>query len=149
MILPAAILRDFLEPVFAREVTPGQFITPQHYVAWKRRKPMRHLKARRGAVPQKYRDIVFKHDNYRCVHCGARSGLTFGHIVPWIFGGSNEPSNGRTECLPCNVRQWTPELASLVEDATCRRDGTVPEWARAAARHNGSDPFTHFDPDVD
>lgn len=113
----------------AIQVTPPMFITPQHYQAWQRGKPMRHLKDRRGSVPRRFREIVFRHDGYRCVHCRAIGPLTFGHIVPWVFGGSNEPCNGRTECLTCNVKRFTPEMAAMVEDATCRRDGTRPMWA--------------------
>lgn len=119
------------------EVTPGMFITRQHYEAWISGHPMRHLKEKRGAVRQKYRDIVFRAYRHRCVHCGAMDQLTFGHIVPWIFGGSDQPCNGRAECLPCNVKQFTPAMAAMVEDATCRRDGTSPAWAVSMAAVTG------------
>jgi len=37
-----------------------------------------------------------------CVECGAESDLTTDHIVPRSKGGTNDPSNLRVLCRPCN-----------------------------------------------
>ena len=129
----------YLDAMFALEVTPGQFISPRHYGGWMRRKPVRTTKTRRGGIKRVWRESLFRNDKYACVHCGSDCNLTFGHVVPWIFGGKDEPCNGRTECGTCNGRQWTPELAAMVEDATCRRDGTHPKWARDLAYYGYPD----------
>lgn len=50
-----------------------------------------------------------------CVHCGAMETLTLDHIVPRVYGGTNEPSNFQLLCPPCHqlkskteVRHWDP-----------------------------------------
>jgi 5-methylcytosine-specific restriction endonuclease McrA len=138
-----------MTPACSHAVTPGQFIGPAYYGAWMRGKPLRTTKTRRGAIPRKWRDAVFKHDGYKCVHCGARSELTFGHIVPWIFGGSDEPCNGRTECLTCNTKQVTPAFRDSVEEATARANKSAPRWARDAATASGDSVEVHWDWRVD
>lgn len=101
----------------SHDVTPGQFESVAHYGAWMRGEPMRTTRTRRGKVRTKYRDLVFKHDGYKCVHCGSRELLTFGHIVPWVFGGTDEPCNGQTECGSCNERQFTADYDALLKRA--------------------------------
>lgn len=50
-----------------------------------------------------------------CVRCGATEALTLDHIVPRVYGGTNEASNFQILCLPCNhlkskeeIRHWNP-----------------------------------------
>ena len=55
-----------------------------------------------------------------CVHCGATEGLTLDHVVPRVYGGTNERSNFQILCLPCNrlkakdeVQHWSPKKNQL------------------------------------
>jgi hypothetical protein len=132
-VCPECAPDAFVDALFSMEVSPGQFISPAHYGGWMRRKPVRHSKEKRGAIPTRWRRIVMRADKHKCIHCGAEWNMTFGHVVPWIFGGSDEPCNLRAECRTCNGRQWTPKLASMVEEATCRRNGSHPAWAHHMA----------------
>jgi hypothetical protein len=59
----------------------------------------------RGALPLKVRWDVLKRDDYRCVTCGARPPdieLEVDHIVPVSRQGTNDLTNLRTLCRPCN-----------------------------------------------
>lgn len=55
-----------------------------------------------------------------CVLCGASEELTLDHIIPRVYGGTNEQSNFQILCLSCNrlkskgeVRHWNPKKNSL------------------------------------
>lgn len=51
---------------------------------------------------------VFARDGYRCLECGASGeGVKFhpDHIVPIAEGGTDDLSNLRTLCVPCNLRK--------------------------------------------
>ena len=48
------------------------------------------------------------------MRCGATETLTLDHIIPRVYGGTNERSNFQILCLPCNhlksrseVRYWS------------------------------------------
>ncbi|OGX86783.1 hypothetical protein BEN47_12420 [Hymenobacter lapidarius] len=66
-----------------------------------------------------------------CVRCGATEALTLDHIIPRVYGGTNERNNFQILCLSCNrlkskgeVRHWNPKKNSLkghVLAATLRR----------------------------
>lgn len=51
-----------------------------------------------------------------CVHCGTTELLTLDHIIPRVYGGTNERSNFQLLCSPCNhlksrgeIRHWNPK----------------------------------------
>lgn len=49
------------------------------------------------------RTMVFARDDYTCRYCGQRGGrLECDHVVPLAKGGSNDPENLTTACMPCN-----------------------------------------------
>lgn len=55
-----------------------------------------------------------------CVRCGATEALTLDHIIPRVYGGTNERSNFQLLCLPCHrlksrgeVRHWNPNKNRL------------------------------------
>ncbi len=55
-----------------------------------------------------------------CVRCGATESLTLDHIIPRVYGGTNEQSNFQLLCLLCNhlkskseVRHWNPKKNQL------------------------------------
>jgi 5-methylcytosine-specific restriction endonuclease McrA len=96
------------------EVTAGMFQTITHFLSWRDlKRPILTERAKRWRVPRKYEDFMWRHYGRRCVHCRTTEHLTIGHIIPVQFGGSNEPSNIRPECLTCNLAQWTPECAAI------------------------------------
>lgn len=59
----------------------------------------------RTNIPESVRFAVYERDGYRCVTCGADNPLSLDHIWPWSLGGSDEPSNLQTLCIPCNCRK--------------------------------------------
>lgn len=62
-------------------------------------------KPEREAIPAKLRTLIYRRDGYACVLCGADDvqRLAIDHRIPVALGGSNDPSNLRTLCRPCNT----------------------------------------------
>ena len=57
------------------------------------------------AISKRVRFEVFKRDRFTCQYCGLRPPdvmLEIDHIVPRCEGGSDDPSNLTTSCLPCS-----------------------------------------------
>ena len=102
----------FVDALFALEVQPTSFISPQHYGAWMRRQPI-VVQGIRPKINGRWKAIVFRQFGHRCYHCAATTNLTFGHIVPWSVGGTDTPGNGVPECQSCNQRQHPPLAADL------------------------------------
>lgn len=62
-----------------------------------------HRPGQREGVSDAVREEVFRRDGYACQACGATNlQLQADHIVPRNEGGSDEVSNLRTLCKPCN-----------------------------------------------
>lgn len=59
----------------------------------------------RAAIPARVRQMVYRRDWYRCVTCGSGERLSLDHIHPWSLGGSDQPENLQTMCIPCNSRK--------------------------------------------
>ncbi|HKO90008.1 MAG TPA: HNH endonuclease, partial [Polyangiaceae bacterium] len=60
---------------------------------------------KRKSLSVKTRFQVLKRDRYTCQYCGAHPPdvlVVVDHVVPVAAGGSNDPSNLRTACQPCN-----------------------------------------------
>lgn len=49
--------------------------------------------------------LIFARDGYRCLLCGASRPLTVDHHVAIVNGGTNDLTNLRTLCRPCNSRK--------------------------------------------
>jgi 5-methylcytosine-specific restriction endonuclease McrA len=47
---------------------------------------------------------VVRRDQYRCTICGATQDLEVHHIVPRAEGGTNDPDNLVTVCMPCHLQ---------------------------------------------
>lgn len=60
---------------------------------------------RRAAISPDVRREVYERDGFTCVECLTDADLTLDHIFPWSLGGSDDPSNLRTLCRPCNSRK--------------------------------------------
>lgn len=56
----------------------------------------------RSKVTAKLRLQIFARDGHRCVQCGAQPPLELDHIMPVSRGGSSEPENLQSLCVPCN-----------------------------------------------
>lgn len=77
------------------------------------------------AVSKSLRLQILRRDNHTCRSCGATAPdarLQVDHVVPVALGGSDEPSNLRTLCEPCNSgKSATPPdaatVAEVAEDA--------------------------------
>ncbi|WP_369294040.1 HNH endonuclease [Tepidiforma sp.] len=56
-----------------------------------------------GWTWQRTRAVVLERDGHRCVACGVMGvSLQVDHVIPIAAGGSNEPCNLRTLCVPCH-----------------------------------------------
>lgn len=53
---------------------------------------------------------LFLRDEFRCQYCGARSELTFDHVVPRAAGGVTSWRNVVAACSPCNLRKGSKAL---------------------------------------
>ncbi len=75
-------------------------------------------KRRRESGKQRFR--IFVRDKFRCQYCCKGFGqkvaeLTLDHIIPRSQGGSDDPENLATACIPCNQRKGsrTPDVARM------------------------------------
>jgi 5-methylcytosine-specific restriction endonuclease McrA len=71
-------------------------------VSWEQ---FRYVPPERAHIPLKVRLAIYERDGWVCRLCGASEPLSLDHIWPWSLGGSDEPENLQTLCLPCNVRK--------------------------------------------
>ncbi|MBN7784058.1 HNH endonuclease [Ponticoccus gilvus] len=53
---------------------------------------------------------LFLRDEFRCQYCGAKSELTFDHVVPRASGGITSWENVVAACAPCNLRKGSKSL---------------------------------------
>lgn len=53
---------------------------------------------------------LFLRDEFRCQYCGARTELTFDHVVPRARGGITSWENVVAACSPCNLRKGAKSL---------------------------------------
>jgi 5-methylcytosine-specific restriction endonuclease McrA len=98
-------------------VTRAHFQTAQHYDAWRAGRPIRTARKHRWKVPAEWRDLIKRSCGYRCRDCGKREYLTIEHVIPVVFGGSNDLCNLTLLCSQCNRNRWTPELAALAKES--------------------------------
>ncbi|SDX97722.1 HNH endonuclease [Citreimonas salinaria] len=54
---------------------------------------------------------LFLRDEFHCQYCGARTELTFDHVVPRASGGRTSWENVVAACAPCNLRKGSKSLA--------------------------------------
>jgi hypothetical protein len=64
-----------------------------------------HSSAKRTAIPETIKMIVFQRDQGKCVRCGAKENLHFDHIIPVSKGGSNSEENVQLLCETCNLKK--------------------------------------------
>ena len=98
-------------------VTRQHFQSAQHYDAWRKGAPIRTARKHRWKVPKEWRETIKRLCAYRCRDCGKRDYLTIEHVIPVVFGGSNEMCNLTLLCSHCNRARWTPELAALAKES--------------------------------
>jgi 5-methylcytosine-specific restriction endonuclease McrA len=48
------------------------------------------------------RQSIYERDGHTCKHCGATENLSVDHIHPESKGGTLDPENLQTLCMPCN-----------------------------------------------
>jgi len=53
---------------------------------------------------------LFLRDEFRCQYCGAKTDLTFDHVVPRAKGGVTSWENVVAACAPCNLRKAAKSL---------------------------------------
>lgn len=63
-------------------------------------------------VPAAIRREIFKRDEAKCTNCGSKHALQIEHIVPFILGGTHEPSNLKLLCRSCNLRQGIKQFGA-------------------------------------
>lgn len=57
---------------------------------------------RRARIWYHHRAALLARDGNRCVRCGETDDLTIDHIVPIVHGGTDDYTNLRVLCRPCN-----------------------------------------------
>lgn len=62
-------------------------------------------KAKRAAIPQDVKMVVWQRDGGRCVACESQVNLEFDHVIPVAMGGSNTARNLQVLCESCNRRK--------------------------------------------
>ncbi|MCT4558881.1 MAG: HNH endonuclease [Pelagimonas sp.] len=53
---------------------------------------------------------LFLRDEFRCQYCGAKTDLTFDHVIPRAAGGITSWENVVAACSPCNLRKGSKSL---------------------------------------
>lgn len=53
---------------------------------------------------------LFLRDEFTCQYCGAKTDLTFDHVVPRKLGGVTSWENVVAACAPCNLRKGSKTL---------------------------------------
>ena len=56
-------------------------------------------------IPEEIRLAVWRRDDGKCVKCGTRENLEYGHIIPTSKGGSNSVRNIELLCKKCNTKK--------------------------------------------
>ncbi len=56
---------------------------------------------------------LFLRDEFCCQYCGAKSDLTFDHVVPRSRGGITSWENVVAACSPCNLRKGSRTLKQI------------------------------------
>ena len=56
-------------------------------------------------ITQEVKDLVWNRDNGKCRECYSIHKLEFGHIIPFLKGGSNTYRNIQLLCEPCNRKK--------------------------------------------
>src|SRR5205823_200944 len=64
--------------------------------------PSRHSHLAAFVIPHDVKRLVWHRDNGRCVECGSANYLTFDHVIPRSFAGSNCETNIRLKCRTQN-----------------------------------------------
>lgn len=70
--------------------------------------PERHPVTRSGErapIVWLVRASIYSRDHGRCRRCRSEANLELDHIIPWSAGGSDDTTNLRTFCQPCNTRR--------------------------------------------
>lgn len=84
-----------------------------------------------GSLPWMTRQAVFHRFNWYCLYCGQSAavdmhngracGLTVDHVVPVALGGTDDPWNLASCCLPCNefkaAKMPKQEVVDLAREA--------------------------------
>jgi hypothetical protein len=61
-------------------------------------------------IYRKHQGFVFDRDGHKCVYCSSTNQLTLDHKIPQSKGGSHDPENLVTCCLPCNSSKGAKPL---------------------------------------
>lgn len=62
-------------------------------------------------IPAELRWAVWERDDFTCQDCGTRRRLSIDHVHPESLGGTLDPDNLQTLCVPCNSRKGTRLVA--------------------------------------
>lgn len=93
----------------------------------------------RTPIPDVIRRAVLARDWYRCTWCGTGDQiLHVDHILPWSAGGTNETTNLRTLCQPCNL-----DRSNYLTDTNAVRVLPIVYGCFSCATR--TDPFTQAD----
>lgn len=83
------------------------------------------------AISKRLRYEILRRDNHACRYCGAAAPdakLTVDHVIPVALGGTDEPSNLVTACVPCNGgKSASSPDAPIVDDVAA----DALRWSKA------------------
>lgn len=66
----------------------------------------------REPMPSELRYAIASRDGFHCAWCWSNKELQIDHIIPWSAGGSNDTTNLRLLCGPCNRKRSNYESDS-------------------------------------
>lgn len=67
---------------------------------------------RRRRIPGVVRRAVMERSDWKCVRCGSHRDVLIDHVVPVVYGGSDDPENLQALCRGCNSKKGPRPFAS-------------------------------------
>jgi len=117
----------------------------ENHPNWKGGVSLTNERARNSTELRKWREKVYKRDNYTCQHCGDTGHLHAHHIEEWAENKDKrfDVDNGLTLCIDCHgkvhgkdfterAKNYCPDCGKQIkrESKRCRSCSTKNQWKK-------------------